>query len=226
MKPLFLIPILLFFSSCVKTQTISKDNTEIKFTQAWVWEYENELIPGNEPGHQGEMVVYFEPDLNYWLFTMEAYGTSGEMFEWIIGKPDGTYILSSMDEFGTRAIQQEKIEFRKIEFDFKPTGSFQKYQNFNIGFPPVEAEKFELNYLKTNDKTEIYLSDLNVDFQPLYFFNQLNSEAKLPVYFPAGLNSNKLVCEENTISNGKRIRYKLTDISHTEHYIYFDKNLN
>ena len=216
MKPLFLVPIVLLFSSCVRTQTIS--NTELKFTQAWVWEYENELIAKNQAGRQGEMVVYFNPELNYWLFNFEAYGASGEMFEWILGKPDGTYIFSVNDEFKTYQTQQ-KIEFDTTQLDLKPTAKFKYFKYFTIDFEPIKAEIFELNYLKTNDKTEISLANFEADFTALYHFNQLDSEVKLPIQFLTSLNPNQLIAEENSVVSEKRIRYKLIDVSHTEYYI-------
>lgn len=219
MKPLFFLPILLFFSSCVQPQAFNGGNTEIKFDQMWVWEYENEQIPENEPGRQGEMVVYFHPDLNYWLFTFEAYGTSGEMFEWILGKPDGTYIFSVSDEFEHK-FETQKIEFYTAGLDLKPAGAFKNFRDYYKNFPEIKSEKFEMDYLKTNDKTEMYLADYEADFRPLYFFNLLDCEAKLPVHFPVGLHSNQLVVEENTVSgNGKKIHYRLKDISHTEYFI-------
>lgn len=223
MKPLFLVPTLLLFSSCVRTQTIS--DTELKFTQAWVWEYENELIPENQPGHQGEMVVYFDPELNYWLFNVEAYGTSGEMFEWILGKPDGTYIFNVNDEFKTYQTQQ-KIEFKTNKLDLNSTGLFKEFKNFNIDFEPIKAEVFEFNYLKTNDKTEIFLANFEADFTALYHFNQLDSEVKLPIQFLTSLNPNQLIAEENSVVSEKRIRYKLIDVSHTEYYIQLNDAKN
>lgn len=226
MKPLFLIPILLLFSSCVRTQTISKDNTELKFTQTWVWEYKAELKSVEEPEHQGEMVVYFNPEKNYWLFNFESYGMSGEMIEYVIGKPDGTFITLSVDEFGKRSLTEEKIEFirhSELPSVWIATGG-QKYFNENdLGFPKLKAEEFYMKYLKTNEITEVFLADYPIDFLPLYYFNQLNSEAKLPFHFPTNLPSSKAVLEENTTSYRGKTTYKLKSISHTEYFVNLKK---
>lgn len=72
MKRLLILLVLPLFFGILQAQKTKKQT--IKFTQAWVWEYENNLIAENEPGHKGEIVVYFEPKQNYWLFTTEAFG--------------------------------------------------------------------------------------------------------------------------------------------------------
>ncbi len=226
MKPLFFLPILLLFSSCVRTQTISKDNTELNFTQAWVWEYKAELKSVEEPEHQGEMVVYFNPEKNYWLFNFESYGMSGEMIEFVIGKPDGTFIIISVDEFGKRSLTEEKIEFirhSELPSEWIATGG-QKYFNENdLGFPKLKAEEFYMKYLKTNEITEVFMADYPINFLPLYYFNQLNSEAKLPLHFPTNLPSDKVVLEENTTSYRGKTTYKLKSISHTEYFVNLEK---
>lgn len=222
MKPLFLIPILLLFSSCVRTQTISEDNAELNFTQAWAWEFKNELISKNEPGHQGEMVVYFHPELNYWLFNLESYGNSGEMLDWVIGKPDGTYLTLSTDEFGKKNLTEEKIEFNEeseLPSEWISTGNEKYFNENDLGFPKLKGEEFYMKYLKTNEITEVYLTDYPIDFLPLYHFNQLNSEAKLLFHFPINLPKNKLVLEEITTSANQKIQYKLKYISHTEYFV-------
>lgn len=222
MKPLFLIPILLLFSSCVRTKTISRDNAEFNFTQAWVWEFKNELISENQAGHQGEVVVYFNPQNNYWLFTNEAFGISGEMLDWVVGKPDGTYSTLSTDEFGKKNLTKEKIEFNhysELPSEWIFTGNEKFFNENDLGFPKLKGEEFYMKYLKTNEITEVYLTDHPIDFSALYHFNQLNSEAKLPFHFPINLPKNKLVLQEITISGNQKILYKLKYISHTEYFV-------
>jgi len=222
MKPLFLIPILLFFSSFAVAQTIYKDNMEFNFTQAWVWEYKNELIPENEFGHQGEMVVYFHPGLNYWLFNFESFGNSGEMFEWILGKPDGTYLIQAKDEFGKSIIWEEKLEFKEVkqipEYYFE-TGQTKIFNQNELGFEPILGKEYQLNYEKTEEETCTYLAEFPQNFAPLYFFNQLNLGAKIPFNFPIDLPQNTLILEEETQTPNGRITMKLMMISNTEYQI-------
>lgn len=225
MKPLFFFPILLFFSSCTKSQFFNGDNAELNFTQAWVWEYKNELKGFEEPGYQGEMVVYFHPELNYWLFTQEAFGISGEMIEYVIGKPDGTYLTISVDEFGKRNLTEEKIEFNRyteLPSEWISTGNEKSFNENDLGFPKLKGEEFYMKHLKTNEITEVFMADYPIDFSALYYFNQLNSEAKLPFHFPINLPKNKFVLEEITTSANHKTQYKLKYISHSEYFV----NLN
>lgn len=227
MKPFFLIPILLHFSSSVFGQISYKENSEINFTQAWVWEYKNELIPENEFGHQGEMVVYFHPELQYWLFTVEAYGVSGEMFDWILAKPDGTYLIKAKDEFGKSIRWEEKLEFKEVkhipEYYFE-TGETKIFNQNDLGYEPILGKEFKMKYEKTEDETCIHLAEFPINFDPIYFFNQLNLEAKIPVDFPNNLPGNQLVLEDKTqLANGQ-IRYKLNEISNTEYFVDLHQN--
>lgn len=220
MKQLLLLLILPFF--CCSTQAQTKSPKAIKFTQAWIWEYENNTIAQNEPGHKGEMVVYFDPKNSYWLFTTEAYGNSGEMYDWIIGKPDGTYLLCASDEFGKKTIAEQKLKFpsnKTLPRHYKPTKNKKVFNQNKLGFPKIEGKEFTVNYTKTNDKTSVFIGDYKTNFLPLYFFNQLNTEAKLPVFFPVDFPVGKLLLEENSKVNRAEIRLRLKEISHTEYFI-------
>lgn len=220
MKQLFLVAILLISSSCLFSQTGNKQ--EIKFTQAWVWEYQNNMFPETDPGHKGEIVVYYEPKKNYWLFTTEAYGISGEMYNWILGKPDGTYILCDTDEFGKKTIMHEKLAFSKKKIlpkHYQPTGKRKIFNNNNLGFSKVEGKEYEVGYMKTNDQSSIFVGDFKVDFLPLYFFNRLNIEAKLPLQFPVDFSKNKLLLQEVSTVNKVKLQLTFKEISQTEYYI-------
>ncbi len=226
MKPLFLIPILLFFSSCVKTQTISNNNKELNFTQVWVWEYKNELKGVEEPGHHGEMVVYFNPELNYWLFNFESFGTSGEMFEWVLGKPDGTYIILAKDESGKSIFWEEKLRFenvKKIPSYYKLMHEKEVFNENDYGYEKLTGKAYQIHYEKTEEKGKVYLTEYPYDFLPLYYFNQLNLEAKLPIHFPLDLPENSLILKEETRTPKGNIQFKLKMISHTEHYIFLNE---
>lgn len=220
MKQLLLLLTLPFFCCCTQAQV--KSPKTIQFTQAWVWEYENNTIAQNEPGHKGEIVVYFEPKQNYWLFTAEAYGTSGEMYDWIIGKPDGTYLLSSTDEFGKKAITKQQLPFpanKILPQHYKPLGKKKVFNHNKLGFPKIEGTEFKVDYTKTNDRTSVFVSDFKADFFPVYFFNHLNIEAKLPFSFPTDFPKNKLLLQEVSIVNKEKLQLTLKEISHTEYYI-------
>lgn len=221
MKPLFFLPFVVFFSSCLQAQ----NQTELKFTQAWVWEYENELIAVGEPERQGEMVVYFNPDLNYWLFNFESYGNSGEMFEWILGKPDGTYLIYGKDEFGKTVWMHKELEFiqnENLPEYYKKNQNQKVFNDFpDLGFEKITGAEFQMNYEKTEGKSVFYLTEFDADFSAVYHFNQLNLEAKIPFHFPIDLPKNQLVLEMNYVNKENLIqsKVKFKYISQTEYFI-------
>lgn len=221
MKQSLLLLILPFICSCTQAQI--KTPISVHFTQAWVWEYQNSFIPKNEPGHIGEIVVYFEPKLNYLLFTTEAYGNSGEMYNWILGKPDGTYVLCATDEFGKQTITAQKLKFPLngiMAKHYKPAGKKKVFNQNLLGFQKIEGKEYKVNYLKTNDQSSIFLGDVKANFLPLYFFNRLNIEAKLPFQFPLDLPKNKLLLQEISFVNRKKMQLVFKEISHTQYEIY------
>lgn len=215
MKHFLFLLILPFVCCFAKAQTV-------KFTQVWVWEYQNNLIPETEPGHKGEIAIYFEPTKNYWLFTAEAYGTSGEMFNWIIGKPDGTYLICTADEFGKKTITKEKLQFpvnKTLPKHYQFTGKKKIFNQNQLGFPKIEGKEFKVNYTKTNDRSSVFAGNFKADFSPLYFFNRLNIEAKLPFRFPVDLPKNKLLLQEVGIVNKAKLQLIFKEISNTEYFI-------
>ncbi len=220
MKQLLLLLTLPFICYCTQAQV--KSPKTIQFTQAWVWEYENNTIAQNEHGQKGEIVVYFEPKQNYWLFTAEAYGISGEMYDWIIGKPDGTYFLCASDEFGKKTITEQKLKFssaKTLPQHYKPTGNKKFFNQNKLGFPKIEGTEFKVDYTKTNDRTSVFVSDFKANFFPVYFFNRLNIEAKLPFSFPKDFPKNKLLLQEVSMVNNAKIQLTLKEISYAEYYI-------
>jgi hypothetical protein len=187
-----------------------------------IWEYKNEWIPEDELGHQGEIAIYFHPEKNYWLFTSEAYGISGEMTDWVLGKPNGEYIFQNSGEFEKKSINRTSIIFHNNEILSEyliPLGATKSFGNPEMGFPLIQGKKYEVEYLKTNDISFLYLGDVKVDMRPVYYFNQLIAEAKLPVFFMTDLPKNQLILSDSTISSGRKIDLKFKYISHTEYHI-------
>ena len=194
----------------------------LAFTEVWVWEYKNEWIPKDEPGYQGEVAIYFLPEKNYWLFTSESYGISGEMTDWVVGKPNGEYISQNTDEFGYKTIERESITFHNYENlneHLIPLGAYMSFGNPDMGFPLIQGQKFKVEYLKTNDISTIYLGEAKADMRAVYYFNQLFSEAKLPVFFMTNLPKNQIILSESTVSSGHNIDIKFKYISPTEYHI-------
>lgn len=194
--------------------------------EAWIWEYKNEFIAEGEPGHQGEMVVYFRPEDNLWLFTFDSYGTSGEMIEWVLAKPDGTYLFKLNDIHGENSFETQRVEFKHIENlpDYLQPNHETKVFNINdFGFEPISGNGFTMNYEKTTEKSHLYIGKMKYNFQPLYHFNQLNSDAKIPINFMMDLPQNYMLLEEVAQSTNHTVSYRFKEISNTEYYIYLPK---
>ncbi|MEZ4890815.1 MAG: hypothetical protein R2779_09795 [Crocinitomicaceae bacterium] len=62
----------MYFSSAQKT------SSTIKFSEVWVWEYVN------IDGKKGEMAIYREPKLNYWLITPDDADFVNKMNEFMV----------------------------------------------------------------------------------------------------------------------------------------------
>lgn len=213
---------ILFLGFWFGTDAQKRDSQEIKFTEAWVWEYQNDNIPAGEFGHKGEMVIYREPNQNFWLFTAEAFGISGEMLEWIIGKPDGTFVLCAADEFGKNTINKEKLNFGKDSLMPQYYDSTNRPKVFNqnkLGFPEISGLEYSFKFEKTKGSSSFYIGDYPANFQPIYFFNRLAIEARLPIQFPVDFPKNKLLLEEESWVNGKRTSVRFKEISHTEYFV-------
>jgi hypothetical protein len=205
-------------------KTSSNSSKELKFMQAWIWEYENTALEEGEFGRKGEFWAYYHEELNYWLLTAESYGITGEMFNWILAKPDGTYIIDFTDEFGKNSRLEHKLDFdipNEIPIHYKSTGNSKFFnEDDTIGFPKAKGFEYDTKYEMTSDQTKTFIGAFeNVNFTPLFWFNRLDSDAKLPVHFPLDLPSKYGVFEEITKMSVGKYHLVLKNISNTEYYI-------
>ncbi len=223
MKPLFFLSVLLVITNWVypqknKTQTVS----ELHFSQVWVWEYVNTYFNEGSPEYKGEMVVYFNPEKNFWLFTNEAYGLTDEMTVWTLGMPGGKYISSSLDEFGNLKEYTESIDVTKqnlIPKHYKPLNNWKVFNSPEPGFINFTAQEYILEYEASREVECMFLAETEIDFSPVYLFNLRNAEAKLPIHFPTDLPVNIKVIEDETTINQFRISYKFKEQGHTTYTI-------
>lgn len=215
-----------------ETETLENSGVyleEIKFPIAYIWEYNwkyNEEYQDYEDS-EGEMWAYYHPELKYWLFTREqSYGIYGDMYDWVLVKPDGTCLFQTQSEFG------DKKEFFELKIDmfipdnlddsYSPTGKEEKfvYELFNnLTFNGIEYLK---TYEKTSEETYVYLADTDINLSPVYNFNALQNqtEIKLPLYFQTDLPTNKVLLRETTDAYYGSGKIELKWITHTEYYIY------
>lgn len=203
--PFFVLSLVCFLISSgllAQTQDAYRDKNwhpetgEYYFSEVMVWEYLNENnSPDETELHSGEFSVYVDPPTGTMLFTPEAYGYSGEMINFVIVFQDGRYFQGFTDEFGEKKCFVDtlyKFEstqlnqgFIKDDFDklAKPTGKYKTFGENIYGWQKVRAKGYELVFLKTCVKSTIYLSEQPYSLMPIYLFNELESEAKLPINF-------------------------------------------
>jgi hypothetical protein len=222
MKPLFFLSVLLVIVTWLYPQKKNQVATEIHFSQVWVWEYVNTYFEEGSPEYKGEMVVYFNPEKNYWLFTQEAFGLTDEMTVWTLGMPGGNYISSYTDEFGSQKEYTDNIDITKqnlLPKHYKPLENWKVFNSPEPGFLNFTAQEYRLDYSKTNEVTCLFLAETEIDFSPVYFFNLRNAEAKLPIHFPIDLPINIKVIEDETVMNQFSTTYKFKEQGHTTYTI-------
>lgn len=226
MKPLFLLSVLLVCLAWVYPQSKKKHvTTEIHFSQVWVWEYVNTFFEEDTPQYRGELVVYFNPENNYWLFTQEAYGFTDEMTLWTLGMPDGKYISCYLDEHGNQKQYTDKIEVKpqtSIPKQYVPLQNKKEFKAGESGILDFTAQEYQLEYIKSNQIECLYLAETEIDFSPIYHFNRRDVEAKLPIHFPVDLPATIKVLESYTIYS-KTVHIKFKEQGHTTYFIEIEK---
>lgn len=222
MKYPFFITILLLFTLSLQAQRVGFNKAKINFTEVWVWEYTD--INGNKT----EMAIYREPKLNYWLLTSETYGSTDEMCDWIILKPDGIcyFAYKNAELDAGKTLLKMKMDVPKIKtmpLYWRKTGKRKFFGDKSLGFPRFNGIEYTVSYLKTKEKSSFYLANTNADFMPLSYFNDLETDAKMPISFPKDIPSNKVVLSEKAFGLKYSVGYSFKYISHTEYHINFSE---
>lgn len=184
------------------------------FREVWIWEYTD------TEGTKQELAIYHLPAKNYWLFIAEAYGNSGEMIEYILAKPDGEYIMAYTDAEGQNGLLKTRIPLSSPKV-LPSAYRLQKKTHFfgdpELGYPKILGKQYIKTFENTSDAAEMYLTDTKSDMRPVYHFNQLEGDAKLPVHFPLDLPAHTQVLEEKIKGE---VRYTFKFKSQTEYYVY------
>lgn len=226
----------LLISALAVAQRSEREPTKYKFLQAWVWQYQNDWIEPGEPGHSGELIVYFDSLSRAWLYDTEAFGVSGEGFDFIVGSYNGQYTFCFEDDSGKKRktvrtvpeILSSRTDNALVAEEFakynKPTGETKVFGRNTYGWPIITGKEYLLKHLKTNEETTRYLAESVVDFQSLVYFNFIEGEVKLPLHFPTDIPLGKLLLEDHTVyPDGKKILLRLKEISDTEYHVDLSK---
>lgn len=197
------------------------DTREIHFTELWTWEYLD------ENGEWDEIWIYREPNLDYWLFDKSSsYGMTNEMCEWVVGTPDGQYWFNCQDaEFGAKpTLHKMEITFHSpssLSNMWENTQQKKEFGDPAQGFGTFVGESYDVHYLGQKEASKLYITQSNVDMRPVYYFNQLDGDGRLPIMFPVDVPKNTIILSEKTDieSSNIRIRYRFKDISPNSYYV-------
>lgn len=202
------------------------------FSTMLTWSFENELTD-EEHLKKGEINIYVDEKTGTFLLTKEAYGWSGEMIDFVIADQKGNYIMGHTDEFGKKHRETYKAQqyaevlaqSKNIMSDFKKycksTDKTRVFGKNNYGWPTKTGKEYILSYQKTEDKSNLFLSTEKYSFLPLFLFNKLDFDAKLPVAFDYSLilTPNQMPLEDVYEWNGKKSKFTFISASPTEYFI-------
>lgn len=225
------------FSSAIGKESPSwKEQTKYKFSQAWVWQYQNDWISPGEAGHQGEITVYYDSLSRAWLFDPEAFGDTGQGFDFVLAEYSGQFVFCFKNEKGKKRkavrtvpeIVSSRIDNPLVTEEFethnKKTGKSKVFGRNIYGWPIFNADEYVLQYLKTEEKSIRYVADSDVDFQSVVYFNFLEGEIKLPFHFPTDIPVGKVLIEDSTTyEDGKKIILRLKEVTDTDYHIDLSK---
>lgn len=195
-----------------------KDHYE--FTDNWFWQYTD------YEGNKGEMGVAHHPESGIWLFTQDSYGDTDGMSDWILGLPNGTYLLGYKDP---EAGSKKQILELKADFDIdEDLRKLWKRTNKTavFGHPRNSREKFkgtayDVTYPRLSDRSIVYVGETSIDFRPVYYFNELDSDARLPFHFPNAIRKNELVLADSTVhAGGTTSAVTFSELSPTSYHVY------
>lgn len=196
------------------------------FTQKWTWKYKNETSEEILDTYEGEMSAYYNPETKNWLFTKESYGNSGEMVNWVIGQPNGTYTYSfqSVHKEDPSSIMVMNAEEPNHTFEleelYKPV-SKTKIFNQNSEFDEMIGKAYERVFGKsTIDKSVVYLAETSANMTAFYRFNDVDSETKLLYWFDLKMPNLVYLQEDATLSGDqKKIKLEFLGISKADNKV-------
>lgn len=199
------------------------------FSTQLTYTYRNDFAE-DESSRSGEMSIYLDEKTGTFLFTRESYGTPGEMVDFVIGDQEGNYIFGYTDEHGKK--QRETLEVNRFENDeasidsvfqqfFVKTGVNKSFGENTYGWPIKLGKEYQVTYQKTNDTSFVYLINEPYSYLPIYHFNALESETKLPfsIDYSNTLPQKYNVLAQKYENDGKTVSFELMYYSPTEYFI-------
>lgn len=181
----------------------------------------------------GEFSIYVDEKSGTFLFNRDSYGWSGEMVNFVIADKKGNYTFGYTDEFGKKyreVLQSDKYyeitrNKKKISKEFtkywKATGKSKVFGINDSGWPVMTGKEYISYGLKSTETTKLYLASSGYCMLPLYLFNTLKSEARLPVRMPYAniLPQKYIVLGEESVLSGNTSSITLKSASPAEEFL-------
>lgn len=152
------------------------------FSHALIYEYHNKV-----DSTTGELWVFIDPVTGTMCFQRESsFGASDDMNDAILAMPNGQMIACGTTESGKKIRESfkngsvtpgpEDVKFQRETFQevCRPTGATRE----EFGWKSAEHT---LTYLKTNERTKLWLAEVPFNVYPLYAFDEWEGDAQLPV---------------------------------------------
>jgi hypothetical protein len=168
------------------------------FSHALIYEYLDK-----RDSTKGELWVFIDPVTGTLCFQRESsFGATDEMNDAILAFPNGQMIACGTTESGKKIRESftnnsvtpgpEDVQFQRETFQelCHPTGTTRE----EFGWKSAEHV---LTYLKTNERTKLWLAEVPFNVYPLYAFDEWEGDAQLPVSlsYTYILSPNQLVTE-------------------------------
>ena len=204
------------------------------FNQAYIFKYNNSIIPEGDYGHEGEIMIYYNEKTNCWLFTDKCFEDEEDNVQWILGLPNGIYISALSDQFGQKELVSDTINFNnKISERLKEIGSFDDtHKNTGItklfgkdamGFPLYSASLHAVVNPKSRDVSEQFITNSKVLMSSIYFFNERKNNIRLPVKFPTDIPMGMMVLQDHTKTIEGELHFELKEVAVVNYKIDLDE---
>lgn len=201
------------------------------FSTQLTYAYRNDSAE-DDYNRSGEISIYVDEKTGTFLLTKESYGNTGEMVDFVIADQQGKYIFGYTDEHGKKQRETMKSysgadknnQSKKVENDFnkycQPTGNTKRFGENKYGWPVFKGTEYRMNDM-LSDSSTVFITVSKYSFLPVFLFNQLQSETKLPVNFDFSkiLPSKNLILQRSYVLEGSVSSFTLISASPTEYFI-------
>lgn len=195
----------------INFQVKEGNNRNLEFTKAWTWKFKDESIAEGEIGHQGKITVYYNPKTKNWLMNRDTYGFLGEMFVWVIARPDETYLYSTSSAHFN---EENSIEVKAVNWGttntlpsyLNKTGELKKFDAPASPSGFLTGEKYVFSGESMAESNVLYINQIKeMNFAPLFKLgSNFSGEPRLPYSFPEYLPSDFVVLKEETVFVGNQ----------------------